>query len=406
MRLFFSSYHNYLDMSSGAAISARSVLLELARSGWEIRVLCGAFFDNTNANEQTLYDVLKRYGILYSVERKRAVIDGKNIDFRLVRFNDSGIDATVFLAADVFSLQRFYGALSTVSGKIFLKLFVDEFQKNKPNVYLTYGGYWAALPAARIAGRLGAVSVFYLCNFAYDRRELFAEFDSIVVPSDFAKTFYRKKLNVNAFVLPPLIDERKVVAGDNSRQFLTFVNPSPEKGRYFFIGIARELNRLRPDIPILIIEGRVKINSFASTLEARSLTNLFVLENVEAPRDFYRQTRILLVPSLWNESFGRVAVEAAFNQIPVVCSNRGALPEVVADSEFILNAPSRFTPTTRIAPTAEEVRPWIEAIVKLWDDPALAAAVGARLQLAAEPYRYKTVADKTNAFFTDIVTKK
>ena len=33
MTFLYSSYHNYLDFSSGAALSMREVLLELARSG-------------------------------------------------------------------------------------------------------------------------------------------------------------------------------------------------------------------------------------------------------------------------------------------------------------------------------------------------------------------------------------
>ena len=32
--------------------------------------------------------------------------------------------------------------------------------------------------------------------------------------------------------------------------------------------------------------------------------------------------------------------------------------------------PERLTPVSQILPTAEEVEPWIEAIIRLWDDPA------------------------------------
>ena len=43
-------------------------------------------------------------------------------------------------------------------------------------------------------------------------------------------------------------------------------------------------------------------------------------------------TKIMLVPSLFLESFGRVAAEAMINGIPVIASNRGALPEVLSDA--------------------------------------------------------------------------
>ena len=37
------------------------------------------------------------------------------------------------------------------------------------------------------------------------------------------------------------------------------------------------------------------------------------------------------MPSVWQESFGRVAAEAMINGIPVLGSTRGALPEVIDD---------------------------------------------------------------------------
>ena len=37
---------------------------------------------------------------------------------------------------------------------------------------------------------------------------------------------------------------------------------------------------------------------------------------------------------------------------------------------FLFDIPARYTPETRDLPTAEEVEPWVETIVRLWDDPA------------------------------------
>ncbi len=50
---------------------------------------------------------------------------------------------------------------------------------------------------------------------------------------------------------------------------------------------------------------------------------------VQTPREYFALTRMLLVPSVWEEPFGRVAAEAMVNGIPAIVSNRGALPEVV-----------------------------------------------------------------------------
>ena len=61
------------------------------------------------------------------------------------------------------------------------------------------------------------------------------------------------------------------------------------------------------------------------------------------PREFYAATRLVLMPSLWYESFGLVAAEAMLNGIPVLASNRGALPETIGDAGFLFDIPARYT---------------------------------------------------------------
>ena len=59
------------------------------------------------------------------------------------------------------------------------------------------------------------------------------------------------------------------------------------------------------------------------------------------------------------------------NGIPVIGSDRGGIPEVLGDSGFVLPLPERLTPTRPIVPEAGEVEPWVETIIRLWDDRAL-----------------------------------
>ena len=105
-------------------------------------------------------------------------------------------------------------------------------------------------------------------------------------------------------------------------------------------------------------------------IDLGKLKNITILPNTHDPRRFYAITRLLLMPSLWNESFGRAAAEAMLNGIPVLASNRGALPETVGDAGFLFDIPARYTPETRDVPTAAEVDPWVETIIRLWDDAA------------------------------------
>lgn len=51
----------------------------------------------------------------------------------------------------------------------------------------------------------------------------------------------------------------------------------------------------------------------------------------QSPEDFYKQIDVAIVPSIWNEPFGMVAVEACAWSRPVIASRMGGLPEIIQD---------------------------------------------------------------------------
>jgi glycosyltransferase involved in cell wall biosynthesis len=51
----------------------------------------------------------------------------------------------------------------------------------------------------------------------------------------------------------------------------------------------------------------------------------------QTPQAFYGQIDVAIVPSLWNEPFGMVAVEACAHGVPVIASRMGGLPEIIQD---------------------------------------------------------------------------
>ena len=52
----------------------------------------------------------------------------------------------------------------------------------------------------------------------------------------------------------------------------------------------------------------------------------------------------MLVPSLWRESLGRVPMEAMANGIPVLASDRGALPETLGNAVSCSRSPNDTRP--------------------------------------------------------------
>ena len=128
-------------------------------------------------------------------------------------------------------------------------------RQNRPDIVVTYGGDPVSIAAQQLAKRHGATVVFWLHNFAYENRDAAAA-DHALVPSEFSRRYYRDKLGLKCHVLPNLV--RWTVAEVQSRtpRYVTFINPQDIKGIYVFARIARELARRRPDIPLLVTQGR------------------------------------------------------------------------------------------------------------------------------------------------------
>ena len=189
--------------------------------------------------------------------------------------------------------------------------------------------------------------MFALHNFSYSSAHFFRSCAGILVPSNFCANFYRQSLGIACTsILSPILEAAvRCNPLPGHRQFVTFVNPSPHNGVYVFAAIALLLQKTRPDIPLLVVESRADSEwlLYACPSLAES-TNAYRMSTTQDPREFYQVTKIMLIPSVWQESFGRVAAESMMNGIPVIASNRGALPETIGSASETLELPAEITP--------------------------------------------------------------
>ena len=112
------------------------------------------------------------------------------------------------------------------------------------------------------------------------------------------------------------------------------------------------------------------------------------------------------MPSLWRESFGRVAAEAMVNGLPVLASDRGALPETLGGAGVVLPVPDRCTPTSGLVPTAEEVEPWIAAILRVWDDPTFESKLRDAARAEARRWEDDRLGADYFSFFESVIRGK
>ncbi|MFI5456414.1 MAG: glycosyltransferase [Isosphaerales bacterium] len=394
-RLLFASIHSYLDPSSGAALATRELLELMAARGWDCRALACGVLDHQQ--ETPLDDVLA------ALERPTSRVGAALSRGGAAEVFDLELDGVrVTLLPTAFS--RAERAPSPREAGIFLDLADQVLDRFQPHVLLTYGGHPVCLELMRRARARGVAVVFHLHNFAYNNRIGFTDVSAVIFPSQYSRRLYGRRIGLEGTVIPDPIQLDRVVADDPEPKYVTFINPQPDKGMTVFARIALELGRRRPEIPLLVVEGRGTSDALAGLpVELSDLTNLNRMANTPDPRDFYRVSRAVLMPSLWRESLGRVAIEAMANGIPVLASDRGALPETLGDAGFVVTIPERYTPASAAIPTAREVAPWIATIERLWDDSVFEARHRERARTEALRWQREVVAGQYDALFQSVV---
>jgi glycosyltransferase involved in cell wall biosynthesis len=112
-------------------------------------------------------------------------------------------------------------------------------------------------------------------------------------------------------------------------------------------------------------------------------------------RHFLEGIDFLIVPSIWNEPFGRIVVEAFAAGIPVVASAGGGIPELVAEERngFLFE-------TGNAASLGEAIRKAAEI-----SDDAYSAMSAAALR-DADGYQADTIAHRYAAFLLHVIADR
>ena len=155
-----------------------------------------------------------------------------------------------------------------------------------------------------------------------------------------------------AHVVYPASDWCFGTVGDTAG-FVTMVNPHAVKGLDTFLEVARRMPQQR-----FLLQESWKLGDAAlADLQSRlaALPNVCFQHRVADMRAVYAQTRLLIAPSVWQEGFGMVVVEAQSCGIPVIASARGGLPESVGDGGMLIE--------DYLEPAA-----WVEAMAPLLSD--------------------------------------
>ncbi len=242
------------------------------------------------------------------------------------------------------------------------EFFLDHVEKN-----LARGGFDFLLFQAElspqlfeIAERRGVHPIFYAQNGL--ELSLFqnpGRLPLVLANSKFFRDRLRREHRVRCELLYPAVDLERYRVSQNSHQYMTMINPVKVKGVLAFLQMALALPRRQ----FLVVEG------WATPVEIlrliKKMPNVTYLEKQVDMRCVYEKTHVLIVPSQWDEAFGRVIVEAQVNGIPVLASQVGGIPEALGEGGVLVkdfkNPEAWLDGLARVEASYDELSPAAEA---------------------------------------------
>ena len=411
MRFLLANNHCISDPTAGVTQSLRTIMGWLADAGHACHILTTARFESpvTFTIEEhlqergvTLSHIASTSGTAKQAGRSQRRAAGRPV----VHYMAGGVPVTLLLTRhnDESRPDRAEAA----QFQVLLEQLLDEFA---PDQLIACNGHPMIQAVLALARKRGVTTAFAVRGFGYYEARYFEHVDHAFTCSQFLTDVYREKMGLISMPIEPPIDWSTVVAPIESRAFVTFVHPAPHKGLLVFARLADMLGSRRPDIPILVVQSGQSGGSLNGIpgLDFSRYPQIMAAPPVPTPADYFALTRLLVVPSVWEEPFGRVAAEAMINAIPPIVSNRGALPQVVG-GDFSAGGGGRVVPVpdwmtfkTLRLPSEQEVEPWYDAVCSLWDDPALyhSMAIRAR-QIAAKRYSEDVSRRRHVDYFTSL----
>ncbi|MEZ5562500.1 MAG: glycosyltransferase [Gammaproteobacteria bacterium] len=244
----------------------------------------------------------------------------------------------------------------------------------RPTHVLTFGSDRADQKRREALRNAGTRVIFALHNLHYLPHRPTA-CDVFLAPSHFLAQRYSKAWHEEVAVLPPALSTDTILAASHEPVFITWFNPEPAKGLWLMARIAERLGKERPDIPLLVVEGRGRAADLvaagrAAGVDLSRYPNIMFNPPVARVADLWAACRVLLAPSVVEEAAGRVAMEAMLNGAVPIVSDRGGLPEMAGEAGIVLPLPASYTRSSRKPLPMNMAAPWFDAIARLVDDEA------------------------------------
>lgn len=175
-----------------------------------------------------------------------------------------------------------------------------------------------------------------LCYFYRSiNKFLLRKVDIITAPSEFVSTMFKNnnffykdiKIIYNAIDIRDKNYKEKNISIKKSLTFVYMGALSKYKG---LIELVESFKNISDDSINLIIAGKGELKDYViSESNKDKRISFYHFLNEDEKDKVLKKSDILIIPSIWNEPFGRVVIEAYSYGLPVIGSNVGGIPEII-----------------------------------------------------------------------------
>ena len=333
MRILLTSNASYDPPRGGSTRSNLTWLRHLAANGHPCRVVCASTTDDRDSESAGI-----RIQSIRELARRGAMLPAAIEDF--------GPDYVLVSSEDLSHVLLREAAKSAPSRIVYLA--------HTPQFFPFGPESWNREPRAATIVR--------------DAR-------AIVAIGTHMAEYIRGQLGVAAAVVhPPIYGTPPYPRFGNFEDgWILMINPCAVKGISIFLELARRF-------PQLTFAGLTGWGTTSADRQAMAeLPNVRILDTVPAIDEVLEKSRLLLMPSLWYEGFGLIAMEAMLRGLPVISSDSGGLVEAKHGTGFVV--PVR--PVERYLPVFDETHmpqpvipdqemgAWVDAVRALTQDREL-----------------------------------
>lgn len=372
MRILLAQNSLYYPSHGGGDKSNRLLMEALAARGHDVRVVARVEQFGREAHDKYLDDLRSR-GVSGAVTTEGVHLRLNGVDVLTVTLNPQ------FRAAFAEKLTAFDpDVIITSTDDPAQLLFEIAIRSSRARV--------VHLVRATIAVPFGPDS----SSPSATRTGMLRQADAVVGVSEYVARYVREHGKMDAVHVPiSLMDrEEPAMLGNPGNRFVALVNPCAVKGISIFTSLAAGM----PEVAFAAVPTWG--TNALDYAELRRHANLTIIPPSDKIDDILRQTRVLLVPSLWAEARSRIIVEAMARGVPVIASDIGGIPEAKLGVEYLIPVNPIFAyepavdehmvPVAKVPP--QNIAPWREALERLIGDETHYCDVSLRSRDAALGY--------------------